>query len=159
MISNYGRLYSIQKASILSPRTKKNGYVHYRLYKDGKCYYVSAHRLVAFAFVENPCPDEYNTINHKDENPSKNFATNLEWCDTTYNLNYKTAQKRRAAKRSIPVQQVSSDGRLIAEYESLNATSRETKFPLLSLFNACHSEKLYKNCYWRYAPKEEVSNV
>ena len=35
------------------------------------------HRLVALAFVPNDKPNEYNIINHKDENPLNNTSTNL----------------------------------------------------------------------------------
>ena len=44
------------------------------------------HRIVAFNFIPNP--NNYKLINHKDEDPSNNNASNLEWCDATYNNTY-----------------------------------------------------------------------
>lgn len=38
---------------------------------------ISAHRLVALAFISNP--ENKRTVNHIDNNPSNNDITNLEW--------------------------------------------------------------------------------
>lgn len=46
----------------------------------------SLHRLVAEAFIPNPC--NYPAINHIDENKANNSAENLEWCSFKYNSNY-----------------------------------------------------------------------
>ena len=46
------------------------------------------HRLVAEAFVDNPNPDIYKQVNHKDEDKHNNRADNLEWCTAKYNLSY-----------------------------------------------------------------------
>jgi len=43
----------------------------------------SVHRLVAIAFIERESGKDY--INHKDENPSNNAASNLEWCTRSEN--------------------------------------------------------------------------
>ena len=44
------------------------------------------HRLVASAFIPNPNNLPY--VNHKDNNPKNNDASNLEWCDPKYNMEY-----------------------------------------------------------------------
>lgn len=55
---------------------KSDGYfkINLRLNKVPKTVYV--HRIVAKAFVENP--NNYNCVNHKDENKANNNADNLE---------------------------------------------------------------------------------
>lgn len=47
-------------------------------------YYV--HRLVVIAFCKNP--NNYNCVNHIDENKANNRYDNLEWCNTLYNNIY-----------------------------------------------------------------------
>lgn len=44
------------------------------------------HKLVAIAFIDNP--NNYEYINHKDENKQNNNVENLEWCTASYNNTY-----------------------------------------------------------------------
>ena len=60
------------------------------------CTHGIVHRLVAEAFIPNP--EGLPHINHKDENPKNNRASNLEWCTQQYNCNYGT-WKFKATKR------------------------------------------------------------
>lgn len=71
----------------------KDGYKRVMLYGT-KPYkkFVPVHRLVAIAFLPNP--DNYDQINHKDENKHNNDISNLEWCDCLYNNNYGTRNER-----------------------------------------------------------------
>lgn len=71
---------------IRKQKTDKDGYKEVALCKDGKMKYYRVHRLVAEAFLENP--NDYTIINHKDENPANNNASNLEWCTQQYNRQY-----------------------------------------------------------------------
>ena len=119
LISNYGRVYSLHCNRIIYQRVGTHGYISYKLYKNGKIKYIAGQRLVAFSFVSNPNPDKFNIVNHKDENPKNNKWTNLEWCDDKWNLNWGSAQERRAAKRSKRVLQFDLENNLIAEYKSL----------------------------------------
>lgn len=53
------------KPIVLKPGLKKNGYLQVSLVqKNGKIKYISIHRLVALAFIENP--DNLEQVNHKD---------------------------------------------------------------------------------------------
>lgn len=100
LISNYGRVYSLNVKRIIYEGETKGGYTRFKIHKNGKTKYISGQRLVAFAFVINLHPDKYNTVNHLDENPKNNKWTNLEWTTDKGNLNYGSAQKRRAAQSS-----------------------------------------------------------
>lgn len=72
------------------------------LCKDGKLYSMPLHRIVAIAFVPNP--NNYPCVNHIDENPSNNDATNLEWCTYQYNNNYGNALIKRSKTRTKNIQ-------------------------------------------------------
>ena len=80
------------------------------------------HRLVALAFVENPKPDEYNVVNHKDENSRNNKADNLEWCTARYNTNYGTCPTRigiaNQNSNTKGVIQYDLNGNLISKFKS-----------------------------------------
>ena len=85
-VSNMGRVRNAVK--ILSQR-QKTRYLQVVL-SDGSDNRKTrmVHRLVAEAFVENPNPDLYKQVNHRDEDKHNNRADNLEWCTAKYNLSY-----------------------------------------------------------------------
>lgn len=98
-VSNFGRIRSLKTYKILKQYNRGNGYMFVRLFHHGKHFNLSVHRLVAEAFISNP--DNLPEVNHKDENPSNNNVTNLEWCDRKYNANYGTAIQRMLKSRRI----------------------------------------------------------
>ena len=140
-VSNLGRIRSLERIVECSDGRKRKikdrtlkgssysgGYSGVTLHKDGCAKFVNIHRIVAEAFVPNPLEKE--EVNHKDENPSNNHASNLEWVTHKENLNYGTRQER--ARKAIveaqgrAVRQLSIDGELVAEYESLSAACNAT---------------------------------
>lgn len=62
------------------------GYMFVDLYKDGKRKRLYVHRLVAEAFVPNPCNKPY--VNHLDGDTRNNKAENLEWCTPLENVEH-----------------------------------------------------------------------
>ena len=109
------------------------------------------HRLVARAFV--PGYREGFDVNHKDEDKTNNRADNLEWCDRQYNINYGTGKWRRKKYNARPVEQLTTDGKVIARYDNASqAASAVGCDP--STINAvcrgkphCNTAKGYR---WRY---------
>lgn len=71
---------------IISNYVRKDGYVEDHLRCQHKSKTENLNQLVARAFVPNP--HHYTIVNHKDENPLNNKASNLEWCSQKYNCNY-----------------------------------------------------------------------
>ncbi len=109
---------------ILKPRLSK-GYHRVNIWKDNSMKSASVHRLVAEAFIPNP--RNLPEVNHKDENPTNNNALNLEWCDSRYNKNYGTANKRRAHKLKKPIEQLTKDLVHVAYYNSIKEACRANK--------------------------------
>lgn len=72
------------------------GYHVLTLFKDGKRHFKIVHRIVAEAFIENPC--RHPEVNHKDLNKSNNSVENLEWCDRSYNVNHMFDNKIKSSK-------------------------------------------------------------
>ena len=103
----YSRAYkatdkmAVYKEHIKIQQVDKDGYRRVMLYgKKPYKKFVPVHRLVAMAFISNPC--EYSQVNHKDENKQNNNVTNLEWCTCEYNNNYGNHNQRIAsAKKGI----------------------------------------------------------
>ena len=100
-VSNHGRIKSLsrmiksnhdncrfQHEKILNQLISDNGYCRVILYKNSIPTTMLVHRLVAKHFVNNPNPKIFLEVNHKDENKSNNYASNLEWCTHDYNIKY-----------------------------------------------------------------------
>jgi len=90
-VSNYGNVASLNynrtgKRKNLTPKTNNKGYLWVELRNNGKKSCILIHRLVAEHFIDNP--NNYEIVNHKDENPRNNMYNNLEWCNASYNTDY-----------------------------------------------------------------------
>ena len=100
-VSDLGRVRSKKRGGekILRPAKKKSGYLTVALCRNGKAKFHLVHRLVASAFVPND--NIFNIeVNHIDEDKTNNRASNLEWCDSSYNKKYNDLHHRRKTKRS-----------------------------------------------------------
>ena len=129
-VSDMGRVRSLPKYNcknvrLLKPTlNKRDGRFSVMLTKNLIHKRISVHRLVAKAFVNNPYPDIYFEVNHKDENPKNNKASNLEWCDRWYNMHYGTINQRVQAKqRRKPVKGINDAGEVIY-FESMSEADR-----------------------------------
>lgn len=108
-ISNLGNARSVKRLITYSDGRKglwdaKNlkkintaeGYIKYRLCKNGKCKSIFAHRIVLKSFKQNI--NNYPVVNHLDSNRSNNNLSNLEWC--TYSRNqqhsYDSGNRKKA---------------------------------------------------------------
>ena len=110
-VSSLGRVMSIErevrntsvskrivKERILNVHRESHHYDYVSLSKNNKIKRAYIHRLVAKAFIPNPCG--YLEVNHKNENKKDNRSENLEWCDRKYNINYGTGKRRMIESRN-----------------------------------------------------------
>ena len=175
-VSNMGRVRSLdhetvysrrgvpititRKGQILSPVTRQHGYLGVMLYGKGghktrgfKTF--SVHQLVAKAFVDNP--NNFEEVNHLDEDKTNNRADNLEWCDRKYNTNYGTTQARRSAvirnspKRSKRVMQIDQNGEIVKIWPSFGELGRNG-YSTGNINSCCNGTRRHAYGYtWRYA--------
>lgn len=156
MVSNWGRIKSFRKSSkygcqdeyILKNTVANNGYCQVTLYKNAERSKFLVHRLVAEAFVPNKFG--YPHINHKDENPLNNKATNLEWCTASYNNKYGTARIRAIDTRSMPVLQMTLDGKQLAIYRSAKIAAQLLGRERSNIKKACSTGNIAYGYYWKY---------
>ena len=79
-ISEDGHLRNDLTGNILKNNIGQNGYYQITIKpygRDGKCFSLRLHKLVAQAFIPNP--NNKPQINHKDGNKLNNHYSNLEW--------------------------------------------------------------------------------
>lgn len=159
-ISNLGRIKSFprigtrtMKIRILKQTITKNGYYCVVLYKNRKPKTKSVHRLVAETFIPNP--NNYNIVNHKDENSLNNNVNNLEWCTQKYNINYGTGNKRRSDTEKIKVNQYDLNGNFIKEWQGIIDVSKKLKISDGNIVACCKGKRKTAGGYkWEY--KEDL---
>lgn len=148
-ISNFGRVKSVERTIIYIGRNQTSaefkmgkycnerilktasnrGYEIVTLGRNSRRATYQVHRLVAEHFIPNP--NEYPTINHKDENKRNNRVDNLEWCTNEYNSNYGTRNQRIVEKLKdnenyyIPVLCYDLDNNFVKKYESAEQAGKE----------------------------------
>lgn len=124
-ISDAGRIYDLNKNKEVKQYTNKEGYqIVYLNDYNKKDYPKAVHRLVAEAFIDNP--NNFNVVNHKDEDKTNNNINNLEWCTQSYNMNYGTINERRKESISKAVQ-------YRKQLEEANKTIEELKNEIVEL--------------------------
>lgn len=171
-VSNLGRVRSVdryvktksnskcfRKGKILKQSEDNDGYKRLNLSKNGKPKLYLVHRLVAMTFLQNP--HNYPFVNHKDENPSNNEVSNLEWCTNEYNINYGTARERMSnSKKGIyinrpdlskKVLQYTLNGDLVNEYPSTQEAQRQTGIKYQNILRCCNGKRKSAGGFkWRY---------
>ena len=158
-VSESGCVFSTRSDRLIKPYKMKNGYWRVELNINGEAKRYFVHRLVAEAFIPNP--NNYPIVNHKDENPSNNHVSNLEWCTFKYNSNYGTCQERIQAHRQTPlgkdnpqskiVYQYDLQGNFIKKYDSCADAARETGMSAKSIARAAAGQRnRYARFYWSY---------
>lgn len=146
----------VLKGKVLQPLVRNHGYLGVQLFDRLQATNargmrtVSIHRLVAEAFVPNP--DGLPEVNHKDEDKTNNRADNLEWMNHIENTRYGTAVQRRTdkeinGKKSKPICQYTLDGKLVAEYPSLNEVGRSTGLGIGNISRCANGSPQYRHAY------------
>lgn len=172
-VSNYGRIKSIdkfvnsglkntkkvlRKGKILKQHKRRNAYLGVGLCNGKSQKSKLVHKLVAETFIENP--NNYNCVNHKDENKQNNCVNNLEWCSILYNNTYGNRLKKISKslinnpKISKKVNQYDLNGRFIKQWESTMEVQRKTGINNSNISACCLNKKHYKTAggyVWKYA--------
>jgi hypothetical protein len=158
-VSNLGRVRSISRTDshgvhkesvILKPQLDgKKNYYHVTLVYNGKRKIINVHRLVAKAFIENP--NNYNSVNHKDENKRNNAADNLEWCTTKYNNNYGS---RKGIKQGVkhPMCKIDLETVAFIKKNHISCGGNIKNSDLAKMFNlsVSHVSGIAHGRYWNY---------
>lgn len=161
-VSNLGNIKSLDRNInnhfVLGKQLKSysgtSGYLFVRLSKNNKYKNFIIHRIVAETFIENP--NNYNYVNHKDEDKINNNVCNLEWCSQKYNCNYgnrnkKISQKNTNGKCSKRVEQYIKDGTYIRTWISLKQIQRELNYNIGNIGQVCLGNRITANGYrWKY---------
>lgn len=145
---------------------KYNGYYYYS-YRNNKGLHnhMSVHRLVAIHFINNPCPEKYDQVNHLDGNKANNIFSNLEWCNERLSMKHaskhglinRDSEKRKAQTRINQKKSLEVMYRPVASYDA--------KGNLIEIFKetngVCIVRLTYKGLTYRYCDilKEKYGEI
>ncbi|MGV2809928.1 NUMOD4 domain-containing protein [Enterococcus faecalis] len=131
-ISSVGNIKNNQTGKLLkASKNKTAGYMYIRLMSDtGKRTSFRLHRLVALHFLDNP--NNYEDVNHIDEDKTNNVVSNLEWCSHLENIRHGNGISRSKESRSVKIK--CSNG---ITYNSINECAK-----LLNISSGSISETL-----------------
>lgn len=154
-VSTLGRVYSNYSKHILTPhKNEVTGYLMLALYSGEHRKGVSVHRLVALTFIPNP--NNYPSVNHKDEDRTNNNVANLEWCTAKYNTNYGNARAKMSqthlendTAKKVPIV-VYKDNEFFNEYNSLREASRDLGFNRGTISSRLQAPEIYTNAIGDY---------
>lgn len=75
------------KGRVLKQWLSHGGYLFVTFGANGKRVSLLVHRMVAICYIPNP--DNLPEVNHIDNDRTNNVVSNLEWCTSQYNTDYK----------------------------------------------------------------------
>ena len=125
-VSDMGRVcrlsHGVRKIRKFGSGGKQGNYDMVVLCKNGVIKGYTVHSLVARAFVPNP--NNLPQINHKDENTHNNAASNLEWCDSSYNNSYGSHGKNISNTKSYDIFQWTKTGEFVRKWHGISNAAR-----------------------------------
>ena len=146
IVKHYPKDY-FQEGRVLKSALTKNGYPMVVLLNHNDRKTKKIHRLVAEAFIPNL--NNYNVVNHKDENKENNCVENLEWCTSKYNANYGSRNKKMAKALSKKVAMI-KDGIVLKVFDS-QADARREGFSQAQISKCCNGiVKHYLGYQWKF---------
>ena len=163
LVTSRGRVFSLRHDKLKKKKQGKseNGYLYVKLYKNGKQYHKSVHRLVAQTFIPNH--GNKTEVNHINEIKTDNRVENLEWMTHKENINHGTHNERVGKSNSDGRRKGYKHNRARAvigfkingcgiKYFKYMSECEKDGFDRSNICKCCKGEqKHHKNYMWYYA--------
>jgi len=140
------------KGQILKQRPDRYGYMKVQFSMNGKTMTKKVHRIIASCFLLNP--NNYQEINHRDNNPLNNNVSNLEWCTHEYNIEYR---EKYGKALSHPVYAVNLKTLEALWFKSQMEASRELGINQAHIGKVVKGERRTAKGYWFTENKNEIT--
>ena len=167
-VSDMGRVRSKRKNTkiidkenyIMRQKFDNRGYLRVNLTKDKKQKALLVSRIVAMAFVENPCPEKFNVVGHDNDIKTQNMSCNLYWTDTKENnfhngkmdrfqMHHREKMPQIIKALSVPVVGTNVKTGIEIKYNSMSDAKKDG-FSSEKISLCCAGKRLsHKGYYWR----------
>ena len=150
-VTSCGKVWSYKSNKFLKPHKDKKGYYRVNLSINGKLKNALIHRLVAIAYIPNPCNKPQ--VNHIDGNKTNNSLKNLEWNTPRENVMH---ARRTGLQKSDGDKIVSCFdllGNKVCTYKSASYASRITgigRANICSVARGNTKQKTAGGYIWKY---------
>ena len=132
----------------------RNGYLHVCFFTNGKRVCKRVHRLVAETFIPNP--NNLPQVNHRDEDVRNNNVFNLEWCDASYNIEYR---ERFGKSERMPLFAVKLSTLEVLWFPSQHEASRTLGVRQGDINNAIRGRQKTAKGYWFVNADDNAVNL
>ena len=144
------------KGRFLKQQFTARGYLRVEFSVKGKTVNIFVHRIVATCFIPNP--DNLPQVNHKDNDPTNNAVSNLEWCTNQYNQDYrKNFGTSPAQLFGRPVFAVDLKTGKVLRFETQSEASRQLGVDISSITRVIKGEQNSAGGYWFTEDEREIT--
>lgn len=149
-VSNLGNVKSLKTNKIL--KKIQGQYYNVGLYNNRIKKHIKIHRLVAETFLSNL--NNYDCINHKDENKFNNNVENLEWCTKKQNCNYgKRNEKMSKSKSKYKIVQKDKNNKIVKIWDCIWDLQYNISYNKCVIRQCCKNKcKTAYGYKWEYMP-------
>lgn len=131
----------------LKPYIMKKGYHKFELRYNYKSKVYFAHQLVALAFIPNP--NNYDTVDHIDNNTQNNHISNLQWLSKSDNSKKGWENGNHDHQKKTVLQLL--DGKIVNKYNSIQEASRRFGVHFSNISRACNTGRKCKGYEWKFS--------
>jgi len=145
-VSSFGRVRSV-KGHYYKSLHDSHGYLQVGFRVNRKHVTKFVHQLVAQTFIPNP--NNLPQVNHKDCDPTNNNASNLEWCNNSYNQIYREKFGVSATEsRGVPLFAINLTTLKVSKYRSQHEASRVLGIHQANVNNVIRGRYKQTGGYW-----------
>ena len=146
-----GRKY-FKNRHVLPQHCDKDGYMQVTFTVNGKTFILKVHRIVAMCFLKNE--KQLPQVNHKNCIRDDNRLTNLEWCDASYNNQYRE-EYGEAFGRPLWAFDLKTGKKL--QFRSQHEAGRETGVSQTSINQVIKGKLKQAGGYWFTEDKSKIT--
>lgn len=141
-VSSFGRVRSV-KGYYYKISPNNCGYLKVLFRVNGKVVSKLVHRFVAETFIPNP--NNIPQVNHKDGDRKNNSASNLEWCTSSYNIQYR---EKHGEAKGLPVFAVNLSTLKVSRFCSQHEAGQALGFEQGSISAVIRGKAKRAGDYW-----------
>lgn len=142
------------KGRVLKQFENVNGYLTVNISINGKWTTQRVNRLVAQTFLHNP--KGLPQVNHKDCNRKNNSIKNLEWCDNSYNMQYREKFGKALGRQILAINLGTLE---VSRFKSQRESSRVLGASQGNINSVIKGILKQTNSYWFVNADDNADNI